>query len=44
MKKKTIVLSKMSLLKEHRKLIPMLKKGGFKKEAKDQANEMKKYE
>lgn len=42
-KTKTIVVSKMQMLKEHKKLIPMLKKGGFHKEAQEQKKEMKKY-
>ena len=42
MSKKTIVVSKMSMLREHKKLIPMLKKVNP-KEAKAQAKEMKKY-
>lgn len=40
---KKICVSKMGMLKEHKKLIPMLKKGGFKAEAKEQTKEMKKY-
>lgn len=43
MNKKTIVVSKLAMLKEHKKLIPMLKKVNP-KEAKAQAKEMKKYE
>jgi len=39
---KTIVVSKMAMLKEHKKLIPMLNKVN-KKEAKEQKREMKKY-
>lgn len=39
---KEICVSKMAMLKEHKKLIPMLKKVNP-KEAKDQAKEMKKY-
>ena len=42
MKAKTIVVNKMEMLKEHKKLIPMLKKVNP-KEAKAQAKEMKKY-
>lgn len=42
MKSKKILLSKMSLLKEHKKLIPMLMKVNP-KEAKDQKREMRKY-
>lgn len=42
MKNKTIVVSKMAMLKEHKKLIPMLKKVNP-KEAKAQEREMKKY-
>lgn len=40
---KKICVSKMSMLKEHKKLVPMLKKAGYKKEAKDQKEEMEKY-
>ena len=39
---KTIVVNKMEMLKEHKKLIPMLKKVNP-AEAKKQAKEMKKY-
>jgi hypothetical protein len=42
--KKKILLSKMSLIKEHKKIIPVLKKAGLKKEAKEQAKDLKKYE
>jgi len=42
MSKKTIVVNKMAMLKEHKKLIPMLKKVNP-KEAKEQEKEMKKY-
>lgn len=41
---KKICLDKMSLKKEHKRIIPMLKKAGYKKEAKDQTREAKKYE
>ena len=40
---KKICVSKMAMLKEHKKLIPMLKKDNP-KEAKDQTKEMKKYQ
>lgn len=42
-KTKKILVSKMAMLKEHKKIIPMLKKAGYSKEAKDQQKEMKKY-
>lgn len=40
---KKICVSKMGMLKEHQKLVPMLKKAGYKKEAAEQKKEMKKY-
>jgi hypothetical protein len=42
MKAKTIVVNKMEMLKEHKKLIPMLKKVNPTEAAKQQ-KEMKKY-
>lgn len=41
MKAKKILVSKMAMLKEHKRIIPELKKAGLKKEAKDQAKEYK---
>lgn len=41
MKNKQIVVSKMSMLKEHKRIIPQLKKAGLTKEAKRQSKELK---
>lgn len=40
-KDKKILISKKMLLKEHKRIIPELKKAGLKKEATDQAKELK---
>ena len=41
MKSKQILVSRMSMLKEHKRIIPELKKAGLKKEAGKQAKEYK---
>lgn len=41
MKAKKILVSKMAMLKEHKRIIPELKKAGLKKEANRQMTEFK---
>jgi hypothetical protein len=41
MKNKKIVVSKMSMLKEHKRIIPELKKAGLSEEASRQTKELK---
>lgn len=41
---KKILVSRMGMIKEHKRIIPELKKAGLKKEAKEQAKDLKKYE
>lgn len=40
MQNKKVCLSKLDLVKEHKRIIPMLKKAGLKAEAKDQTKEI----
>jgi hemerythrin len=39
--KAILKVSKKELVKEHKRIVPMLKKAGLKKEAKEQAEELK---